>query len=150
MAESTASLPPLPQVRGTSSPFLRTTVHDSIAYLSGQLPHLDGVVLVTGTVGGDIGLDEAKHAARLCALNALAVIDSELGGLDQVAQVLRVTGYVASAPGFSAQPAVIDAASQVLLDYLGERGRHARSAIGVAALPREAPVEVEITVALRQ
>ncbi|MDT4904030.1 MAG: hypothetical protein QOH52_2046 [Pseudonocardiales bacterium] len=141
-------LPPLPVPRTTVSTYLRNVVHDGIKYISGQLPYVDGALPVTGTVGRDVSVEQAEEAARICALNALGVLDAELGGLAHVGQVLRVTGYVACEAGFDAQPRVIDAASKVFLQYLGERGRHARSAVGVASLPRNAPVEIEVTVAI--
>ncbi len=117
-------------------------------HLSGQLPYDGDAIKVTGTVGREVTLDEAKEAARLCALNVLAVVSAELGGLEGVRQVLRVTGYIACEAGFEGQPQIMDAASAVFLDRLGERGRHARTAVGVAALPRRAPVEIDVTLAV--
>jgi enamine deaminase RidA (YjgF/YER057c/UK114 family) len=117
-------------------------------HISGQLPYDGDAIRVTGTVGTEVTVEEAKEAARQCALNVLAVVDAELGGLVHVRQVLRVTGYVASAPGFDGQPQIMDAASVVFLERLGERGRHARTAVGVIALPRGASVEIDVTLAV--
>jgi enamine deaminase RidA (YjgF/YER057c/UK114 family) len=138
----------LPAPRLTSSPFLRNVVLDGVVHLSGQLPYQDGDLTVRGIVGDSVSVEEAQAAARACALNALSLLQHELGTLDRIRQILRMNGYVASVPGFSAQPAVMDAASAVFLEYLGERGQHARTALGVASLPHNAPVEIELTVAL--
>jgi enamine deaminase RidA (YjgF/YER057c/UK114 family) len=146
--ESVADEAQLPLPRITSSPFLRTVIHNGIAYLSGQLPYRDGEVPLRGIVGDTVSTEQGKEAARLCALNALGALQHELGSLDRVQQILRVTGYVASAPSYGAQSAVMDAASAVLVEYLGQRGKHARTALGVAALPREAPVEIDIVAAV--
>ncbi|GAA1859192.1 RidA family protein [Myceligenerans crystallogenes] len=118
-------------------------------YTSGQLPMADGALLATGKVGTGAGLVDpelAKDLARTCALNALAAVRSLTGSLDTVARVVKVVGFVASDPSFTAQPAVINGASDVLGEIFGEP--HARSAVGVAVLPLDAPVEVEITVEL--
>jgi enamine deaminase RidA (YjgF/YER057c/UK114 family) len=134
--------------RRSASPYLRVIELDGIAYLNGQLPYLDGAVPYAGTVGGGVSAEEAQECARLCALNVLGVIQQELGGLERVRQVLRITGYVACVPGFDGLPAVMDAASSIFVEHLGARGQHARTAIGVAALPRNSPVEIEVTVAM--
>jgi enamine deaminase RidA (YjgF/YER057c/UK114 family) len=97
-----------------------------------------------------VTVDEGREAAAVCALNALSVLRAELGSLDRIERILSVTGYVASAPGFDQQPAVIDGASKVLADVFGDSGRHTRSAIGVAALPRGGAVEIELTAAISQ
>ena len=102
-----------------------------------------------GTLGQTVSVEEGVEAAAVCALNALAVLESELGSLDRVERVLSVTGYVASAPDFHRQPDVVDGASAVLADIFGAAGRHTRSAIGVAALPRGGAVEIELTAAVR-
>ena len=101
-----------------------------------------------GTLGADVTVEEGAVAAAVCALNALAVLEVALGSLDRIERVLTVTGYVASTPSFHEQPAVVDGASRVLADVFGEAGRHTRSAVGVAALPRGGAVEIEVTVAL--
>ena len=114
-----------------------------LLYVSGQLPIRDGQVLRHGKCGEGVSVDEAAALARQCAINALAIVRNHLGTLDRVVRVVRVAGYVASAPGFVEHPKVMDGASQLLIDVFGEAGRHARVAIGVAELPRGVPVEVE-------
>jgi enamine deaminase RidA (YjgF/YER057c/UK114 family) len=130
-------------------PLDAVVVHDGIARTSGQLPRIDGKLTCLGHLGADVTVEQGREAAAVCALNALAVLEAELGSLDRIERVLTVTGFVASAPDFDEQPAVIDGASQVLADVFGEAGRHTRSAVGVAALPRRGAVEIEVTVALR-
>ncbi|QXE35474.1 RidA family protein [Streptomyces sp. GMY02] len=117
-------------------------------YTSGQLPMVEGKLPVTGKVGAEVSPEEAVELARTCALNALAAVKSVIGDLDRIARVVKVLGFVASAPGFTGQPAVLNGASELLGQVLGERGVHARSAVGVAVLPLDAPVEVEIQVEL--
>ena len=119
-----------------------------LVFTSGQLPFVEGGLRRTGKVGGSVDPEDAAADAKLCALNALAAVH-ELVGLDSVARVVRVVGYVASAEGFTGQPRVVNGASELLGKVFGEAGRHARSAIGVAELPLGAPVEVELTVELR-
>jgi len=113
-------------------------------YTAGQLPLVDGALLMTGKVGADVGVAEAAALARVCALNALAAVASVSGGLSAVVRVVKVTGFVASAPDFTRQAQVINGASELLLEVFGEAGRHARSAVGMAVLPLDAPVEVEL------
>ncbi len=129
-------------------PLDAVVVHDNVARTSGQLPRIEGKLTCTGTLGADVGVDAGAIAAEVCALNALAVLADALGSLDRVERVLTVTGYVASTPDFHEQPAVIDGASRVLHAVFGDAGRHTRSAIGVAALPRGGAVEIEVTVAV--
>jgi len=129
-------------------PLDAVVVHRGIARTSGQLPRIEGELTCTGTLGRDVTVEEGAQAAAVCALNALAVLEAELGTLDRIERVLAVTGFVASAPDFHQQPAVVDGASQVLADVFGPAGRHTRSAIGVAALPRGGAVEIEVTVAV--
>jgi enamine deaminase RidA (YjgF/YER057c/UK114 family) len=105
---------------------------------------VEGKLPATGKVGAEITPDEAARLARICALNALAAVASVAGGLSAVRRIIKVTGFVASAPGFTGQPMVLNGASELLLDVFGEAGRHARSAVGVAVLPLDAPVEVEM------
>jgi len=140
-------LPAVATPIGTYVPALR---HGELIYSSGQLPIVDGALLATGLVGeraGDVTPERAIECARAATLNAIAAVAQVAGGLDAIASVVRVTGYVASAPGFTAQPAVVNGASGLLGEVFGEAGRHARSAVGVAALPMGAPVEIEIVVA---
>jgi enamine deaminase RidA (YjgF/YER057c/UK114 family) len=130
-------------------PALAVVVYRGIARTSGQLPRsLDGKVVHPGVVGEDVTVEHGSEAARWCVLNALSVLRDELGTLDRIERVLHATVFVASAPGSTAQPGVADGASQLLVEVFGDAGRHTRSAVGVAALPRGAAVEIELTVAL--
>jgi enamine deaminase RidA (YjgF/YER057c/UK114 family) len=129
-------------------PLDAVVVHGGTARTSGQLPRIAGQLTCVGTLGADVSVEEGAAAAEVCALNALAVLEAALGSLDRIERVLTVTGYVASTPGFHDQPAVVDGASRVLHAIFGDAGRHTRSAIGVAALPRGGAVEIEVTVAL--
>ena len=120
------------------------------ARTSGQLPRdHTGALVHPGVLGVDVTIDQGTEAARWCALNALSVLHAELGDLDRIVRVLSVLGFVASAPGFGGQPAVVDGASAVLHDVFGPAGRHSRSAVGVAALPAGGAVEIEVEVALQ-
>ena len=135
----------LPSVASPVGSYVPAVRAGDLVMTSGQLPLRDGALTHTGLVGSDVTPEEAQEAARLCALNALAAVDA-LIGIDAVWSVVKVTGYVASAPGFTGQPAVLNGASDLLADVFGERGRHARAAVGVAALPLGAPVEVDLVV----
>ena len=137
-------LPSVPSPAGSYVPAIST---GSLLFTAGQLPLEEGQLRYTGKVGKDVSLKEAKEAARLCALNALAAV-AEAGSLESVSQIVKVTGYVASAAGFNRQPEVINGASDFLGEVFGERGIHARSAVGVAELPLDAPVELELIVEL--
>lgn len=117
-------------------------------WTSGQLPLVDGQLPSTGLVGDEVSADEAYGLARICALNALAAVDAEIG-LDNVASISKLVGFVASAPGFYEQPAVVNGASDLVGEIFGAAGQHVRSAVGVAVLPKNAPVEVEMVVELR-
>lgn len=130
-------------------PLEAVVVHGGVARTSGQLPRIDGELTCVGTLGLTVTVEEGTAASAVCALNALAVLEAALGTLDRVDRILAVTGFVASAPDFHQQPAVVDGASAVLYDVFGESGRHTRSAIGVAALPRGGAVEIEVTVSVR-
>ncbi|MGA8726676.1 MAG: RidA family protein [Acidimicrobiales bacterium] len=130
-------------------PLDAVVVHDGVARTSGQLPRIEGRLTCVGTLGTTVSVEEGAAAAEVCVLNGLAVLEAALGTLDRVVRVLTVTGFVASAPDFHRQPDVVDGASRVLFDVFGEAGRHTRSAIGVAALPRGGAVEIELTVAVR-
>jgi enamine deaminase RidA (YjgF/YER057c/UK114 family) len=132
-------------------PLDAVVVHGGRARTSGQLPRdHDGMLVHPGVVGAGLSPEQGADAARWCALNALSVLRAELGDLDRIERVLTVLGFVASAPGFVAQPAVVDGASALLHDVFGPAGRHSRSAIGVTALPRGGAVEIEVEVALRE
>ena len=137
----------LPSVPNPAGSYVPATSAGSLLFTAGQLPFEEGQLRYTGKVGNDVSVEEAKEAARLCALNALAAI-AEAGSLENVRRVVKVTGYVASATGFNRQPEVINGASDFLGEVFGERGTHARSAVGVAELPLDAPVEVELIVEL--
>ncbi|MFD8544948.1 RidA family protein [Streptomyces sp. NPDC059649] len=118
----------------------------SYVFSSGQLPMVGGALPVTGKVGAEVGPEQAKELAATCALNALAAVKSVIGDLDKIRRVVKVVGFVASAPDFTGQPGVLNGASELLGEILGDKGVHARSAVGVAVLPLDAPVEVEIQV----
>ncbi|EKF42169.1 RidA family protein [Nitratireductor indicus] len=139
----------LPEAASPSFNYVPVTLHNGVAYVSGQMPKIDGEVRVFGKAGAEVDLDTAREQARICTLQGVACLKAALGSLDRVERVLKVNGYVASAPGFNAQPRVLDAASELLVEIFGEIGRHARAAVGVAELPRNAVVEVEMTVAYR-
>ncbi|MGH3663704.1 MAG: RidA family protein [Micromonosporaceae bacterium] len=121
----------------------------TILYVSGQLPKEDGEVRITGRCGDGVNVETAQRAAEVCTLQGVACAAAEAGGIDRLDGVLRVTGFVASAPDFHQQPAVINSASRLLRQIFGERGRHARSAVGVAALPWASPVELEFLFTVR-
>jgi enamine deaminase RidA (YjgF/YER057c/UK114 family) len=129
-------------------PLDAVVVHGGVARTSGQLPRIDGRLVCTGTLGSSVTVEQGAEAAEVCALNALAVLEDALGTLDRIERILTVTGYVASAPDFHQQPAVVDGASRVLHRVFGDGGRHSRSAIGVAALPRGGAVEIEVMAAV--
>jgi enamine deaminase RidA (YjgF/YER057c/UK114 family) len=118
----------------------------NLVFTAGQLPIVNGQVIYKGLLGQDVEIDEANKAARICTLNALAAIKGVIGDLDRIKQIVRVVGYVASVPTFTQQPAVVNGASELLLEIFGENGKHARSAVGVAVLPLNASVEIELTV----
>ncbi|MFI5323447.1 MAG: RidA family protein [Thermodesulfobacteriota bacterium] len=120
------------------------SITGNLIFVSGQLPLSEGRLLFEGKVGSDVSVEEGAQAAKACSLNALAVMGKELGGLDRVRRIVKVTGYVASAPGFHKQANVVNGASDLFYQIFGEAGRHARAAVGVAELPMNAPVEVEL------
>ena len=140
----------LPKAAKPSFNYVPVTLHRGVAYVAGQLPKVDGEVKVKGKVGADVDLISAREEAKICILQGLACLRSALGSLDRIDQILKINGYVASAPGFNDQPKVLDAASDLLVEIFGDRGRHARAAVGVAELPRNASVEIEMTVSFRE
>ncbi|KJS55627.1 RidA family protein [Streptomyces rubellomurinus] len=146
LAELGLSLPPVAAPVAAYVPAVRA---GEFVFTSGQLPVVGGKLPSTGKVGAEVSPEEAKELAQTCALNALAAVKSVIGDLDLVEQVVKVVGFVASAPDFTGQPAVINGASELLGKVLGEAGVHARSAVGVAVLPLDAPVEVELQVRVR-
>ena len=133
----------LPEVAAPLAAYVPAVQSGNYVYVSGQLPLVDGKLPVTGKVGAEVTPEQGAELARTCALNALAAIDS-LVGLGRVVKIVKLTGFVASAPGFTGQPTVINGASELFGHVLGELGRHARSAVGVAELPLGASVEVEV------
>ena len=135
----------LPEVTPPVAAYVPAVRNGSLVWTSGQLPMVSGSLVATGLVGSDVTAEDAKDLARTCALNVLAAVGSVVD-LDSVVRVVKVVGFVASAAGFYGQPGVINGASELLGEVFGENGRHARSAVGVAVLPLNAPVEVEITV----
>jgi enamine deaminase RidA (YjgF/YER057c/UK114 family) len=146
MTRSPDDLPAASAAGGLYSPVV---VHAGIAYVSGQLPRLNNELQFAGKVGDGVNLSMAREAARLCALQCLSALEKALGSLDRIDRLLKVTGYVACRGDFEQHPAVIDAASAVFHDKLGERGAHARAAVGVPSLPRGACVEVEVMASVR-
>jgi enamine deaminase RidA (YjgF/YER057c/UK114 family) len=140
LLELDISLPEPPTPGGLYAPCVQT---GPLLFVSGQLPMRDGRLVRQGKLGENVSIDEGADLARLCTINALAIVRQHLGSLDRVARVVRLAGYVASAPSFIEHPRVINGASQLLLDLFGEPGRHARIAVGMAELPLGAPVEVE-------
>jgi enamine deaminase RidA (YjgF/YER057c/UK114 family) len=137
---------PLPEVAAPVAAYVPALRSGNYVYTSGQLPMVDGSIVATGKVGAGIDAEQAKELARTCALNALAAVKAEIGDLANVRQVVKVVGFVASAPDFTGQPGVVNGASELLGEVFGDGGRHARSAVGVAVLPLDAPVEVELVV----
>lgn len=135
----------LPAVAAPLAAYVPAVRTGNLVYTSGQLPLVDGEPTHSGKVGAEVAPEDAKVAARTCALNALAAVDA-LVGIDSVVRVVKVVGFVASAPGFTGQPGVVNGASEFLGEVFGDAGAHARSAVGVASLPLDAPVEVELIV----
>jgi len=142
LAELGIELPPVVKPVAAYVPAVQT---GNLVYTAGQLPMRDGALVHAGHVGAEVTPEEGKALARVCALNALAAVDS-LVGIDAVARVVKVVGFVASAPGFHGQPGVVNGASELFGEVFGDAGAHARSAVGVAELPLNAPVEVELIV----
>jgi enamine deaminase RidA (YjgF/YER057c/UK114 family) len=134
----------LPPVVAPLAAYVPAVRSGSMVYTAGQLPMVEGQLLSTGKVGAEVGAVEAAALARTCALNALAAAASAAGGLSSIKRVVKLTGFVASAPDFTGQAQVVNGASELLIEILGEAGRHARSAVGMAVLPLDTPVEVEL------
>ena len=136
----------LPEVAVPLASYIPAQRSGNMVYTSGQLPLVEGELIATGKVGADVDEATAIECARVCALNGLAAIVSAVGDIDRVVRVVKVVGFVASTPEFTGQPAIINGTSNLLGDIFGDAGVHARSAVGVAALPKDAPVEVEMIV----
>lgn len=143
LAELGLAVPPVVKPVAAYTPAVRS---GSYVYTSGQLPMVDGALPATGKVGAEVTPERAKELAQVCALNAIAAVKSVVGDLTQVVRVVKVVGFVASAPDFTGQPGVVNGASELLGQVFGDAGVHARSAVGVAVLPLDAPVEVEMIV----
>lgn len=146
LKELQIELPPVGEPRFSYIPCNRT---GNLLYLSGQDCRIDGVLLYEGKVGSDLTIEQGQEAARQVIINCLAVMKSYLGDLDRVVKIVKLLGFVNSAPGFGDQPYVMNGASNLLIDVFGENGRHARSAIGTSDLPFHTPVEIELIVEIR-
>ena len=136
----------LPAVAAPLAAYIPALRSGSQVFTAGQLPSIDGELTATGLVGRDVTIEQAVDCAQLCALNALAAIASVVGDLSAVRRVVKIVGFVASAEGFYGQPQVVNGASELMLELFGEAGKHARSAVGVSSLPKNAPVEIEFIV----
>lgn len=134
----------LPEVAAPVAAYVPAVVSGNYVYTSGQLPFINGELPAAGKVGGAVTAEQAAALAQTCALNALAAVKSQIGNLDRITRVVKVVGFVASEPSFTGQPAVVNGASELLGRVLGDAGIHARSAVGVAVLPLDSPVEVEL------
>ena len=139
----------LPEIPNPVAAYVNAQQVGNLIYTSGQLPIIKGELISRGLLGKDVNIDEGIAAAKVCILNALAVIESIVGDLNQIKQVVKLSGYVASDPTFTQQPLVINGASELLINIFGEKGRHARVAVGAAALPLNAPVEIELFVEIQ-
>ena len=136
----------LPEVATPAGAYVPAVISGNLVFTAGQIPLVDGKLMATGKVGSEIDVDFAREIARRCALNAIAAVKSVLGDLDRVKKVVKVVGFVSSTPNFTQQPQVINGASELLEQVFGPAGIHSRSAVGVAVLPLDAPVEVELIV----
>jgi enamine deaminase RidA (YjgF/YER057c/UK114 family) len=139
----------LPEVPAPLAAYIPAKKTGQVIFTAGQLPLLKGELICKGLLGQDVDIEQAYQAARICTLNALAAIKGLVKDLDQIVQVVRVVGYVASTSTFTQQPAIVNGASELLLEIFGEVGKHARSALGVASLPLNASVEIELTVEVK-
>jgi len=136
----------LPDVPKPVAAYIPAKKSGNLVFTAGQLPMVNGELILKGLLGQDVEMEDANKAARICALNALAAIKGVIGDLDEIKQIVRVVGYVASVQTFTQQPAVVNGASELLVEIFGEAGKHARSAVGMAVLPLNASVEIELTV----
>ena len=143
LAELGLTIPTLAAPAGAYVPYV---VSGNLVFTAGQLPFTDGALPATGKVGAEVTPEDAKTYAATAVLNALAAVEAAIGSLDRVTRVVKLVGFVASDPGFSGQPGVINGSSELLGEIFGDAGRHARSAVGVAVLPLDSPVEVELIV----
>ncbi len=136
----------IPQVAKPVASYVPATTAGNLVFTAGQLPFVDGQLPATGKVGDEVSAEDAKDLARIAVLNAIAAVETAIGSVDRVTRIVKLVVFVASTPGFTGQPAVANGASDTLVDIFGDAGRHARSAVGVAALPLDAPVELELVV----
>lgn len=136
----------LPETSKPLAAYIPAVQSGNLVFTSGQLPMVDGSLAETGKVGGSVSPERAKELATVCALNALAAVKTVIGDLDKIKRVVKVVGFVSSTPDFSGQPGVVNGASEFLGAVFGDKGIHARSAVGVAVLPLDAPVEIELIV----
>jgi enamine deaminase RidA (YjgF/YER057c/UK114 family) len=139
----------IPETPKSLAAYLPAKKSGKLVFTAGQLPLVKGELITQGLLGQEVEIEEAKKAAAICTLNALAALKSVIGDLDNIKQIVRVVGYVASLPSFTQQPIVVNGASELLLEIFGDSGKHARSAVGVAALPLNAAVEIELTVEVK-
>lgn len=143
LKELGVELPAAPKPVANYVPVVRV---GDLLFLSGVLPSKEGQLVMTGKLGADVSIEQGVAAARLAVLNALAIVKAEAGSLDRVKRIVKMVGHIASAPGFTDQPQVLNGASDLLVAVFGEAGRHARVAVGAAELPRQAPIELELIV----
>ena len=136
----------LPETSKPLAAYIPAVQSGNLVFTSGQLPMINGSLAETGKVGGSVSPERAKELATVCALNALAAVKTVIGDLDKIKRVVKVVGFVSSTPEFSGQPGVVNGASELLGEVFGDKGIHARSAVGVAVLPLDAPVEIELIV----
>ncbi len=136
----------IPEVAKPVASYVPSTISSNLVFTAGQLPFIDGKMPATGKVGSEVDAADAAMMARTAVLNALAAVETSIGSIDRITKIVKLVVFVASEPGFSGQPAVANGASDTLVEIFGEIGRHARSAVGVAVLPLDAPVELELIV----
>ena len=136
----------LPEVATPAGSYLPAMISGNLVFTAGQIPVIEGKLMATGKLGAEITVEYGAEIAQRCALNALAAVKSVIGDLDRVQQVVKIVGFVSSVPEFTAQPSVINGASEFLQQVFGDAGQHARSAVGVSVLPLDAPVEIELIV----
>lgn len=140
----------LPKAPTGLNSFVSVVVHQGVAYVSGQVPRINGEVPYPGKVGKDVTVEQAQELAEYCVLKGLGCIKETIGNLDNVEQLLKVTGYVQAAPGNSEYSKTLNTASELLIKIFGDKGRHARAAIGVAELPSNTPIEIDFVIAVKQ
>lgn len=140
----------LPEAVAPLYNYVPVTIHRGVAYVSGQVPRINGEIPYPGKVGRDVTIDQARELAEFCVLKALSCLKVTIGNLDKVEQILKVTGYIQASPGFNEPAKVLDAASELLVNIFGENGRHARTAIGAAELPSNTPVEIDFVIAVKE